>query len=112
MRIFHIPNDCFWFGAAYELRLMTYSHETAGYYHHRRFVWPASSLVIDLGVPFNYSGRGTYSQATPGLLNAWNSEIRSSTIHCSFLHLRGVEDQFSATEAAVVHLDTFWIPAT
>ena len=27
-----------------------------------------------LGLLFNYSGRGTYGQATPGLLNAWKSE--------------------------------------
>ena len=52
------------------------------------------------GLVFNFSGCGTYSHATPGLLNAWNSESI------------GREDQFSAAENAVVHLDTFWIAAT
>ena len=33
-----------------------------------------------LGLLFNYSRGGTYSQATLGLLNAWNFESRSSTI--------------------------------
>ena len=33
-----------------------------------------------LGLLFNYTGRGMYSQATPGLLHVWNSESRSSTI--------------------------------
>ena len=38
-----------------------------------------------LALMFNYSGRGTYTQATPGLMNAWNFESRSSTI-VSFIY--------------------------
>ena len=51
---------------------------------------------------------GTYSQATPGLLNACNREYKQK-FHCSFLSLLGLENQFSATKKIVVHLDTYWI---
>ena len=57
-----------------------------------------------LGLLVNYSGRGTYSQATPGHVQL---HVSKQKIDYSFLHLLGLEDQFSATEDAVVHLDTF-----
>ena len=37
--------------------------------------------------------------------------VSKQKFDCSFLYLLGLEDQFSATEDAVVHLDTFWISA-
>ena len=91
MQIIDIPNDCsatehlpFGCGAAYEL----------------------------LGLLFNYSGCGTYSQATPELLNACNCEYKQK-FEYSVLHLLALEDQFSATgKNIVVHLDTFWISST
>ena len=45
---------------------------------------------------FNYSGCGSYSQATPGLLNAYNCEFKQKSDY-SVLYLLGLEDQFSAT---------------
>ena len=58
-----------------------------------------------LGLLFNYSGRGTYSQATPRLLNMWNSESRSSTIVSSiYLALKT-----NSVQDAVVQLDTMYL---
>ena len=39
----------------------------------------------------------------------WEQKVDYSFL---YLHVLGLEDQFSTTEDAVVHLDTFWIPAT
>ena len=38
--------------------------------------------------------------------------VRKQEFDYSFLYLLGLEDQFSATQDAVVHLDTFWISST
>ena len=78
-----------------------------------RLLFPKTLLVLGGQLPrllFYCLGFVTYNQATPGLLNAWNSESRNSTI-VSF-NLLGLEDHYSATEGAVVHLDTFWTPET
>ena len=69
----------FRFGEAYQLRLASYGHETA-----------CNCLHIlghqFLGLLFNYSGCGMYSEATPRLLNSWNCESISLTI-LSFIYL-------------------------
>ena len=76
--------------------------------HVRRLLW----------LLFTYSGCGTYSQATPGLLNACVtvcdefasrqlSVSRSWTMVFSIYLI--LKTSLSATEDAVVHLDTFWI---
>ena len=57
-------------GAVYEPRLASYGLETVVYSLHGR---SASIRVLGrrlLELLFNYSGRGTYAQATPGLQNA------------------------------------------
>ena len=59
-----------------------------------------------LGLLLNYSMHGAYKQTTPGLLNASNSEKNNFTIVFSC----GLEDQFNATEDALVHLDIFMEP--
>ena len=53
-----------------------------------------------------YSGCGMYIQVTPELLNS-GITATSLLVHYSFLYILGLEDQFSATEDAVVHLDHF-----
>ena len=99
----HLPNDC---SATSHLPFLVWSCIRATTVKLRplncQLLSPKTLYVLGrrlLGLLFNYSGYGTWSQATPGLLNAWN-------------HVLGLEDQFSATEDAVVHLDTFWITAT
>ena len=42
-------------------------------------------------------------------LFASSPTVRKQKFHYSFLYLLGLEDQFSATEDVIVHLDTFWI---
>ena len=93
MRIFHILNDC---SATWHPSFLVWGGVRAmtGELRPRncRLLSPKTLRVLChrlLGILFNYSGRGTYNQATPRLLNAWNFESRSSTI--SFLYLLGLE---------------------
>ena len=53
----------FWFGTVYELRLASYGLKPV-------LKMPRMLGHQLLGLLFNCFGRGTYSQATPGLLNA------------------------------------------
>ena len=67
-------------------------------------------LIVDFrGFCHMFSGRGTYSQATPRLLSSCDKQPTVSTekFDYCFPYLVGLEDQFSASEDAVVHLDTF-----
>ena len=112
VRILHIPNDC---STTRHFPFLVWGsvRATTGK------LWPQNCQLLSpkmhcvlgrrlLGFLYNYSRHGTYSQATPRLLNAWNSESKSLTIVCSIYF--SLEDQFSATEDAVVDLDSFCIP--
>ena len=83
MRIFHIPNDC---SATWHPPFLVWGgvRATTGKLRSQtcRLLSPKELRVLGhqlLGFLLTFSGRGTYSQATPGLLNAWNHESRSST---------------------------------
>ena len=99
VRILHIPNDC---SATEHLRFLVWggvratasklSPKTPRVHGRRR---------LGLQNLFNYSGRGTYNQATPGLLNACK---------CEHAEISQDFDQFSATEDVIVHLATFGSP--
>ena len=65
---------------------------------------PRSLACRLLGLLLTYFRSGMYSQAIPWLLNKQKFDY-------SFHYLLGLEDQFSATEDTVVHVETFWIPA-
>ena len=85
MRIFHVPNDC---SATWHLPFLAWGGvwATTGAGELRpwnsRLLSPKTLRVLGcqlLGLLFNYSGCGTYSQATPQLLNSWNSDSRDWT---------------------------------
>ena len=93
----------FWFGVAYELRP-----------RNCQILFPKTLcvLVVDFWgfcsiIPGVARILG-YTQTTERV------ELREQKFDYSFRFLHGLEDQFSATEDAVVHLDTctFWISAT
>ena len=84
MRIFHVPNDSSATGH-HSFQVWGGVRATTGELRTRncRLLSPETRCELGrrvLGLLSNYSGRGTYSQATPWILNAWNSGSRSSTI--------------------------------
>ena len=80
MRILHVPIDC---SATWHLHFLAWGgvRATTGEIRPRncRLLSPKTLRVLGcrvLGLLFNYSRRDSNSQATPGLLNAWNLEVR------------------------------------
>ena len=59
---------------------------------------------------FSYSRRGNYNQVhtqtTEHMRYKAVTSLLEQNVNCSFFYLLSLEDQFSATEDAVVHVDT------
>ena len=73
----------------------SYSPESVSYFHQGRFV----CLVVDFW---------GFRSSSPGMAYI-REELSEQDFDYSFFYLQGLEDQFSATEDAVVHLDTLYL---
>ena len=101
----------------------------SGFGRHMGYDWRATASALSpRGNAFSFVDFWGFSSRNPGvtriarttecvrykLQRAATSLLasRSILIDSSFPYLLSLEDQFSATEDAVVHLDTFWMSAT
>ena len=109
----HLPNDCllpgillFWSWTLYEQRLASYGRKTAFYIYLSKNALRAclstSGASVQLFWAYHVQSGHTRTSA---LVELWKQKF-----NYSFFCLLGLEDQISATEDAVVHLDPVHTP--